>query len=224
VVSPDGQLEFRLGVAQPESGALSRLAYQLFYHGKPLIDTSYLGLNIHFQEPLLGENVGLTSSQHSETSRFHSLTAAYMQNGSLARRIDVEVRVANDGVAFRYRVPISSPLMELLLEDETTEFNLAREPVEPGGIDPNAYLTLPFVMRQPGGDWLAITEAGAGGYPKASLVRSEGTVLLTRLESSPRNPGIVFEGTPPLTCPWRVIIVGTSREHLMQAEILRSLN
>jgi len=39
-----------------------------------------------------------------------------MQNGSLGRRINVEVRAADDGIAFRYVIPRSTPLEELLIE------------------------------------------------------------------------------------------------------------
>jgi hypothetical protein len=178
-----------------------------------------MGLNIHFQEPLLGENVGLTRSKTSETARYHSLTAEYMQNGSLGRRIDVEVRVADDGVAFRYVIPRSIPLEDLLLEDETTEFAFAEWDRPPG----LSHLALPFVVEQPGVGWVGIGEVGIPGYPRAWLARSEGTVLITRLTPRPSNPGIVFEAPTPLICPWRVVIVGPDRERLMQAEILKDL-
>ncbi len=223
VVSPNGQLEFRLGLAQPEPGALFRLAYQIFFHGKPLIETSYMGLNIHFQEPLLGENVGLTASKASETAHYHSLRAEYMQNGSLGRRIDIEVRVADDGIAFRYVIPRSSPVEDLLLEDETTEFAFAGPGVDLSRIDGNVHLALPFVAQQPGVGWVGITEVGVAGYPRAWLARSGGTVLITRLTPRPSVPGIVFEAATPLTCPWRVVMVGTDREALMRAEILKDL-
>jgi alpha-glucosidase len=233
VTSPNGQLEFRLGLAQPEAGALSRLAYQVFHRGKPILDTSYLGLNIHFQEPLLGENVGLRKAGVStESPRYHSLIAEYLQNGSLGRRIDVEVRVADDGIAFRYRIPRSGPLEEFLLEDETTEFAFAQDGmaftpngrgVELSRIGEQARLGLPLIVQQGGPGWVAITEVGARGYPAAYLARSDGTILITRLTSRPSVPNIVFEGATPLTCPWRVIIVGPDRARLMQAEILKGL-
>src|SRR5215467_11984509 len=86
VTSPDGHVEFRLFLAQPEPGALSRLAYQVWWRGKRVVDTSFLGLNIYNQEPLLGENTGLIGSRASEGPGYRALTAEYMQNGSLGRR------------------------------------------------------------------------------------------------------------------------------------------
>jgi alpha-glucosidase len=125
ITSPDGQIEFRLFIAVQESNNLSRLAYEVFYRRRPLVNTSFLGLDIEVQEPLLGENVGLTSSNSTKSEKYNTLIAHYMQNGSLGRLIDVEVRAYNDGVAFRYVIPPSTPLTEILIAEEATEFRLA---------------------------------------------------------------------------------------------------
>src|SRR5580704_16545998 len=82
VVSPDGRIEFRIFVAQPETGALYRLGYPLLDGGKPVLNTSYLGMTIHNQEPVLCENVGLIHSSSGAADGYHWLTAEYMQNGS----------------------------------------------------------------------------------------------------------------------------------------------
>jgi len=122
ITSPNGQIEFRLFIStQPES-SLSRIAYQVFSTGKPLINTSFLGLEIQDQEPLLGENVGLTSSTSATSPKYNTLIAKYMQNGSLGRLINVEARAYNEGVAFRYVIPQSTPLIEILIAEEDTEF------------------------------------------------------------------------------------------------------
>lgn len=121
VVSPDGRLEFRIFVAQSPQGGLSRIAYRVSRDGKPMVDTSYLGLLIYNQEPILGENVGLSASRTDDGPGYHGLLAEYMQNGSIGRRIDVEVRVFDDRVEFRYRIPRSTALDEILIEDELTE-------------------------------------------------------------------------------------------------------
>jgi glycosyl hydrolase family 97 len=128
MASPNGQLEFRLFIATQANSNLSRIAYEVFRQGKPLVNTSFLGLDIQDQEPLLGENVGLTSSSSATSSKYNSLIAKYMQNGSLGRLINVEVRAYNDGIAFRYVIPPSTPLMEILIAEEATEFR----PSKPG--------------------------------------------------------------------------------------------
>ena len=56
---------------------------------------------------------------------YRELIAEYMQNGSLGRRINIEARAYDDRVEFRYVIPRSTMLDEILIEDEATEFNLS---------------------------------------------------------------------------------------------------
>jgi len=228
VVSPNGQLEFRLFVAQPEGALWGRVGYQVFVGGKPLIATSWMGLDIRDQEPFLGENPGFMSSDAGSNSREHYnfLVAHYMQNGSLGRRLDVEVRGYDDAVAFRYVMPKSTPLEEILIRDEATEFNFA-QPSVLSHLDAKPDFDLPFIVEQPGIGWVAITDAGleakSAKYPRTYLVRSNGG-LLTNLARSKNDPTVAFAGTTPLVWPWRVLAVGPDRGRLMQSEALRDLN
>jgi hypothetical protein len=177
VTSPNGQLEFRLFVGQPADSGLARLAYQIFFSGKRIIDTSYLGIDIVPQEPLLGQNVGLIGSSTAKGAGYNELRANYMQNGSLGRLLDIEVRVSDDEIRFRYLIPRSTPLEgPFTIDDEKTEFA-----IEPGM-----------------GKMLKIGEDRGGNYPPMTLVREEDSVLVTHLDSQ-------FETTAPLTTAWRTI-------------------
>ena len=120
-----------------------------------------MGLDIRDQEPFLGENPGFMSSDAGSNTKEHYnfLVAHYMQNGSLGRRFDVEVRAYDDGVAFRYVIPKSTPLEEILIRDEATEFNFA-QPGVLSHLDAKSDFDLPFVVEQPGIGWVAITDAG----------------------------------------------------------------
>ena len=229
MLSPDGSLEFRIMVTQPEPGALARLGYQVWLRGQPLIRTSFMGLDIHDQEPVLGFNVGLTGSHPvPKSGSYNSLIAEYMQNGSLGRRIDVEVRVWNDGVAFRYLIPDSTPLTKILIEEEFTEFEFAGDGavVRSAGLpdarlsrlDTHAVFPLPLLVQQPGAGWVAIAESSAGAYPHANLARLAETRMVTRLIAP---TGIAFEGKTPLTCPWHGIFFGPDRDRLRSAVAAR---
>jgi hypothetical protein len=203
LVSPNGQLEFRLFISQPGSGGLPQLAYQVWYHGREAVKTSFLGLNIHDQEPMLGENDGLISSHAGkETGAYRTLVAEYMQNGSIGRMLTVEVRVWDDAVAFRYVIPRSTALVEILIEDELTEFDIGAAP---------ASLKLPAAIPS-GGGWIGISEIPRAGFPLMSLVHTSGSVLAAHLERGTAHPLIAFEGRTPLTCPWRVLTFAASRE------------
>jgi len=207
VASPDGQLEFRIFETQSERGGLSRLAYRILRHGKPLVDTSFLGFNIHNQEPLLGENVGLIGSRNSESGHANCLIAHYMQNGSIGRLIDIEARVWNEGVAFRYVIPHSTALEEILIDDELTEFNL-------GGTAAQA--PLPFSN---GTVWIA--EVPRPPYPSVTLGSREPGVFTTLLARPYPDAVTAFETPAPLTTPWRVVAIADPAPILAELRVSR---
>jgi alpha-glucosidase len=215
VSSPDGQIEFRLSFAQPQPGDLFHLAYQVFFHGKPLLDTSFFGLEVHNQEPILGANLGLTSSHTNQTDLFHSLVAEYVQNGSLGRRLNLEVRVYNAGVAFRYLIPKSTPLEDFLLEDEATEFSFPREPVIH-----SADLSLPAICELPGAGFVAITEVPGKSYPPMHLIHTNPKTLITRLARLSAQPDLAVDANTPITSSWRVLLIGASSAHLLDSKLL----
>jgi alpha-glucosidase len=227
ITSPNGQIEFRLFIATQESNNLPRLAYEVFYKNQPLIKTSFMGLDIEVQEPLLGENVGLTSSSTAKTEKYNSLIAHYMQNGSLGRLIDVEARAYNDGVAFRYIIPPSTPLTEFIIDEEATEFHFAAKldvgPWVDGGPEfgyntefspgkPNT-----FVMLRLSSTWVGISESLPKNYPRMRLIRTNPTTDLTRLDHK-------FEQTTPLTCPWRIISIASTYKAVLQSTVATDLN
>ena len=219
VASPDGTLVFRIFLARPAEDRLIRLAYQVLRNGKLLIDTSFLGINVHDQEPVLGENVGLTASrvEHSD-ARHNVLIAEFMQNGSIGRRVNIEAGVWNDGVAFRYVIPRTTPLEDLLIEDEETEFSF------PHDLAPalSSAVALPFTTHQPGG-WIGIYESGAPAYPRARLLPSDADTLITRLITRPAIPPVAYEGTTPLTCPWRIVVFAAQSSALQRSAIAQDL-
>src|SRR6185369_4122863 len=182
VASPDGQLVMRLFIVSPKDSILIRLAYSVSFRGKPLIDTSLLGIALHDVDVLLGETVGLVSatpaSVNQPGNRYNSLIAQYIQNGSLGRRITIEARAYDDGIAFRYYIPRTSTVEDLQIEEELTDFHFAQDGDAYAAVAPDyqskkddygktkisrierrSLLALPFLVEQPGVGWVAITEA-----------------------------------------------------------------
>jgi hypothetical protein len=101
-----------------------------------------------------------------------------MQNGTLGRLLNVEVRAYDDGIAFRYVIPPSTPMMPIEIADEATEF-----------------------QKAPG---VRVTEVRKGTYPPMRLDPFNGSELITHLMET-QWP---FRADAPLICPWRVIVVG----------------
>ncbi len=261
VASPDGQLVMRVFIMTPQDSRLVRLAYQVSYRGKLLIDTSLLGISIHDQEPFLGENVGLVESKAESVdetyklplgkrqgirNHYNSLIAQYMQNGSLGRRVTIEARAYDDGVAFRYYIPRTSTVEDLQIEEELTDFHFAQDgqgyprwsalqnyqsasegdsrPAKLSTLKRTSLIGLPFLVEQPGVGWVAITEAQLDNYPGMYVFHPEGTTMRTTLAPRLDNAAIAMHGMTPTETPWRVLMVASEPRKLIDSEILKNLN
>jgi alpha-glucosidase len=184
-----------------------------------------MGLDINMQEPLLGQKPGLThwSADTTSPGPYHSMTLEYIQEGTVGRRINVEVRVYNDGVAFRYLIPRVTPLFDIPIHDEGTGFSIpgadaiARTKV-------NTPFDLPFVTAAPGPGWVAIAEIPIPGFPRMHLVHAGGNDLMSRLAQGTEDPLVAYQGVTPLTCPWRLIVFGFDKDHLKQSETFRDMS
>ncbi len=175
---------------------------------------------------------------------YNALIAEYLQNGSLGRRINVEVRVYDDGVAFRYAIPWSNQMADANIDDEFTEFQFAKDaesyplivkdfqtPYEDGysriplsGIHPDSLIALPFLVEQPGVGWIAVTEADIENYAGMYLQHQDGRIMISTL--APRaddNSTAVLEHAPSV-CPWRVLLIGSEPGRLIESNIVTSLN
>jgi alpha-glucosidase len=241
IASPNGQLEYRVFTVAPHSGEPDRLAYQVLYKSKLFLETSFLGFEIREQPPL-GEKLGLLASSKTDTVQYHSLIAEYMQNGTTGRRVTLEVRAYDDGIAFRYVIPKTSLLEEIFIQEEDTEFHFAADldafpmvlagfdqPAKPESrvklsqISADSLIAVPFVAEQPGVGWISISQVDSSGYPRLFLNHSEGTTLITALPPLPGHPKLAMDTATPLVCPWRVLLIGPSRQSVTESETLTRL-
>ena len=96
------------------------------------------------------------------------------------------------------------------------------------GIHPDSLIALPFLVEQPGVGWAAVTEADIDNYSGMYLKREEGTPQGTTMISTiaPRaddNTTAVLEHAPSV-CPWRVVLIGSQPERLIESNLVASLN
>jgi alpha-glucosidase len=258
VASPDGQLVMRLFIVSPQDSILIRLAYSVTYRGKPLIDTSLLGITLHDVDVLLGETIGLVTSKEDSVdvtyklplakgqgirNHYNSLIAQYLQNGSLGRRVTIEARAYDDGVAFRYYIPRTSTVEDLQIEEELTDFHFAQDgdayaaslsgyQSAPGeyrrtklsSIQRTSLTALPFLVEQPGVGWVAITEAQIDNYPGMHVFHPEGTTMRTTLSPRLDDQALAMHGMTPAQTPWRVLMVASEPRKLLDSEIVKNLN
>ena len=134
VSSPDRKLRFSLQVT-PED-----LSYEVDYKKQSIITNSLLGFDFdsgEFCSNLLVGKVRRKSIDETykllvgkvSIARNHCNEAVIpLQEPTTDRRINLIVRVFNDGVAFRYEFPEQKGWNSYVMYDEKTQFNLSSNP------------------------------------------------------------------------------------------------
>src|ERR1035438_10516416 len=222
--SPNGALEISIATlrgqsVQPEGG---QLAYRVTFRGQPVLEWSNLGF-IMEGSPSLGPAVRVDSSQASsqdETwnavagkanpirNRYNAVTVQTVETAAAAgRRLVIEARAYDDGVAFRYVVPDQPSVKELRILNESTQFRFSKEAntlalisrgfqtsneddyheLTIGGLHPEYLVNLPLLLELPGVAWVGLTEADLEDYPNlyvtaSSAARTLSARLATRVE------------------------------------------
>ncbi|MFN7995909.1 MAG: glycoside hydrolase family 97 protein [Bryobacteraceae bacterium] len=254
VASPDGRILFELMPGD-------QLDYRVSFRGKPVIDPSALGFDLQNQQPL-GAHLKLTAAlptsgdetytmPHGKSNpvrnHYNSLIAELEETARPERRLNVEVRAYDDGVAFRYIIPEQTALREIRIIREKTQFELAKdadtwplvlanyrtpyeanyEHVPLSGIVPNWLVALPFLAELPGTAFVAISEAQIENYPGMYLAHAaarSGRVMEARLAPRADEPELAATGITPLRTPWRVVMIGTEAGRLIESNIVINLN
>jgi alpha-glucosidase len=254
VSSPDGavQISFVAGDQQ--------LSYSISFHGKAAIAPSALGLDLEDQRPIdgglriLGSKPGSIDETYSMPfgksnpirNQCKTLTLDLEEMRTPGRRLTLEARTYNDGVAFRYVLPEQTALKEVRISGERTEFQFAKESTTyplllPGfhspyeddyhtlpvsGIHPDYLIGLPLLAEVPGVAWVAITEADIENYAGMYLVHNarDARSLFAKLAPSMEEPGIAVQSATPVRSPWRVIMLGAQPGRLVESNIVVNLN
>lgn len=262
VTSPNGQITITLLPAGASNGDLR---YAVDFHGKRLIDASKLGLEIEGQ-PALGPGMRQTSSKTDALDESYTIpvgktrTVRDHYNGLRAeftdangRKLDLEARAFDDGVAFRYSVPAQPGLAQVKILREDTEFAFVKDAESyplildgfqssyedeyqlrnVSGLHPDWLVALPYLAHEPGIGWLAITEADIENYAGMYLQKnahSGGFLLHAQLpprrdEAGNAEPGgAAVETETPFVSPWRVLMIADEPGKLIESNIVLNLN
>jgi alpha-glucosidase len=260
VASPDGQIVFILSDAQHTHAleAASRdLRYAVDFHGKWLMDDSELGLKLEGQAALgpRMNQLHVETGQHDETYaipvgktstvRDHYNFAVVDLGDDAGRKLTLEIRAFDDGLAFRYLVPDQPAIHRARIEHELTQFRYNKDatiyplildgfqtPYEDeyqirqvSGIHRDWLIGLPLLGDVAGVGWVAVTEADIDNYAGMYLGKDKPLFSL-HAELSPRidQPGIAVETGAPFRTPWRVLLIGDQPGRLIESNIVLNLN
>lgn len=244
--SPDKRLKVELDLSNE-----GRLAYRVMRNGQPLIGDSRLGFILRNGPQLLR---GLTLETQSARSfdetweqpwgerrfvrnHYNELRARFIESARDHRRFDVVFRVFDDGVGFRYEFPKQPVMDEVQIEEELTEFAIAkpatawwipafewnreeylynRTPLAEVGV-----AQTPITLRTDDGIHLTLHEAALLDYAGMNLAKSEGSRL--RAVLTPGSPAKVVRRTP-FSTPWRTIQIADRAGGLVESSLILNLN
>ena len=235
--SPDGRIKVSV---QTEGGQLS---YSISQDSEILIVPSKLGFEL-MGGNILGDNTEILSVTHSshketwETVWGESRLIEDNHNSMIVHtaHLDVEFRVFNDGVGFRYIFP--DDLGEFRIREELTEYKFARadhkiwwmprsEPYyEAYGnhttFDEIACAYTPVTITGADGRFYSIHEAALLDFAKVNLVGSDASTLKTSLTKWSDGTGVYVTDTR--TTPWRTIIITDRAGGLIESHMMLNLN
>ncbi|WP_371765686.1 glycoside hydrolase family 97 protein [Massilia sp.] len=246
----------QVAVTSPNGRAVIKIArdggsYVVTRGGETVIAASPLGLEFDGQ-PDLGalvlEKVTKTSVDRaiplvatkasSARDHYRAATLQFRDRTDATRRLLVDVRAYDDGVAFRYRIDGGAPVR---LRGEKTGFMPAGDPdclisVFDGAhevpfarrkitqLDDKKGYDVPVVCTTPSGRTAyAITQADLGGYTGASLWR-DGAGLRVHLSPVPGRAAPVYASQGGLQTAWRVVMLGNRPGDLIASNLVGNLN
>jgi len=246
VMSPDESL---VAVINDNDG---QLQYEVFKNGKQVIDQSLMGLrfadHFGFDEKLKIVDSAKNSSNNTweqpwgerqfVVDNHNEVLLSVQRTEPKEQKLDLRVRVFNDGLGFRYEVPKQKGLKDVSITEEVTEFNM--DPEADAWWIParkwNRYEYLynktkvndiemahtPVTMRLTNGIHVSLHEAALVNYSGMSIEHRRGNNLVANL--APRPDGSLVKVSVPFKTPWRTIQVADDAVGLVNSDLILNLN
>ena len=239
--SPDGRIVFLLTAGD-------QMKYSVVWNGNPIIKDAALGISID------GDDLGVKA----QTDRFpqvqllddkfpvrgvHAVGATRCQSGVIAvtsgahaKTWNLEVRVFNDAVAYRYNVPESG---KHRIDGESTSWNLPTgselwylpgqnrsyeskfKMGRVGGFEPGTEMMTLATAVLPGGGYAMLSEANVVNYSDMALLSGPDNTFKAFFHND--QQGWTQESGGPVVSPWRVTLLAADLNVLVNQDVLRSL-
>ncbi|MEJ4087187.1 glycoside hydrolase family 97 protein [Galbibacter orientalis] len=246
VASPEGvnKISFSL-----ENGAPS---YSVTHGEKTVLNPSKLGfvfknadsLNTNFEIAGIKERTfddtweQVWGEKKEIRNNYNELVVELQEKDEAKRKLNIEFRAFDDGVAFRYVFPEQGIKDSIFIMDELTTFNLKDDGkawwIPAYGEQRYEYLfnndpvsTLdtvhtPLTIESKSGLSLSFHEANLVDFASTTLAHTEGTTLKTDLV--PWADGVKVRTTESFKTPWRTIQIGEKPTDLITSYLILNLN
>lgn len=246
VKSPDGKLVVTV------SDDANFPSYQVSLDGKPVINTSRLGLAFKAQGEF-SQGFSIKNSQQSSADstwqqpwgeaknirdNYQQLTVNF---GHDNQKFDVTFKVYNEGIGFQYHVPKQANMKgNVDITNEFTEFSIANADKAQSWWIPArgwnryeyvyentpaykaAHVHTPFTLKTEQGVHISIHEAALVDY--AGMTLNQRRPGTFKADLTPWSDGILVKKKVGFTTPWRTIQIGRKAVDLVNSNIILNLN
>ena len=248
LASPDNKILYEFEIRHGEPG------YSVTYQGKKLIDFSTM--NLIFKKDLALSVVRLVKTIRLDSvesyslltgrcdtvnDHFRQLTIYLQETKAPQRELIIEIRIFDDGVAFRYRFPkIKND--SLYISKELSVFHILGDPMVHALVLPDYHssheglylrrnykdlphdslMDMPMFMQYSDSLFVSITEAALIDYAGMYLIKTNGG-LISNLSPLPSGSDFSVITSLPHESPWRVIMISNRAGRFLESNMITDL-
>lgn len=251
VSSPDKKIVFGIELSKKHP------VYQVRYNNNILISDSRMrlefagghvfGRDVKPGKAIFSDGIEDYALPFGKTSyvkeAYKEMLLPMQENDGQGIVVNLRVRIFNDGIGFRYELPLQGNWNTYTLTEERTDFNLANNPVAKvaflenyntshehrysrlnvNDIGNDTLMDMPALFAYPGKIYMAITEANLLNFAGMSLIKKNG-VLTSQLSPFPNDPNTKVKASLPHHTPWRVLMISNKAGALIESNLLTSLS
>ena len=229
-----------------------KILYSINQGKKSVISPSQLGIKFNNGVSLINnfKLLSISSKEVDETweqpwgenkfvkNNYKESKISLESKDNFKNKIDIIVRVYDDGVAFRYNVKKIRDLNKVVITDEITQFNISKNANSwwIKAYDPNRYEQLyqesliseidtvhtPLTMRFDDGTHISIHEASLIDYSSMQIIGTGSKAL--HCDLAPWSNGDKVRTTVPFRTPWRTIKITNNAKDLISSNITLNSN
>lgn len=171
-------------------------------------------------------------------NNYNELAVQLQETGAKKRKLNVEFRAYDDGVAFRYIFPEQGMKDSIFIMDELTKFELTQDGkawwipayseqryeylFSDSPVSTIDTVHTPLTIESKSGLSLSFHEANLVNFASTTLARTEGTTLKTDLV--PWADGVKVRITDSFTTPWRTLQIAEDPTQLITSYLILNLN
>ncbi|HEX9602076.1 MAG TPA: glycoside hydrolase family 97 catalytic domain-containing protein, partial [Mariniflexile sp.] len=246
VVSPDGKnkIKFELIKNEPK--------YAVYHDSTEVLTFSNMGFLLKNNKDL-SKNFEVTNIENSsfdETwkqvwgekkkirNNYNQLVVHLQQKDANKRKLEIQFRAFNDGIAFRYVYPKQETKDSIFIMDEKTTFNLKEDGqawwipayrenryeylYEKSLVSTLDTVHTPLTIESKSGLKLSFHEANLIDFASMTLVNTGGTKLKSDLV--PWSDGVKVKAKDTFTSSWRTLQIGENAGDLIDSYMVLNLN